>query len=169
MSDIKALLLTSERINYGDTYKTKYVGEVTYSQIPIKDSYIQIKNNNFLSYQVKEIIYLQQNRLNFDIAILVGNGLKEIQREYFDSLMGEISSANITRAAHKYMDEQRLKNPDSKWQEKRTIFERMRAGEKAEEIAIEMNMSIGQIKRRYSDWKYLLYRVPIQKEEEAND
>lgn len=166
---VKALLLVAERINYSSEFNLNYIGTATYSQIPPKDSLIEVRNQDYVGYRVQEIIFLQSNDSQYDVVLLLGSALIDVKRKAYNSAILSINIQKSQANAQARVDKERFTNPDVKWQEKKEIYTRVEAGEKMSDIASEKGLSRYQISRRYNDWKYLLVRRSRQiREEESN-
>lgn len=156
---MKALILSTKRIGHSEDYDLIYIGEAVYSQVPAKHTYIQIWNQNFVGYKVLEIIFLQEDQLDFEVLLVVGNAFTEIKaKDYYPLIRRLTYSAQA--AKQRILNDQKLfENPDEKWQQKRDIYTRITSGEDAQDIAIDLGLSVLQVKRRSSDWRHLLFRV----------
>lgn len=161
---ITALLITAERINYGSDFNVNYVGTATYPQLPTKGSYVQVRNQPLIAYVVKEIIYPQSNKMQFDVILILGNGLSEITTEKYNKIFQDLISQRNIAEQRKNTNLKKATDPDEKGKEKRELFRRFYAGQKVEEIATDTGLTVGQVKRRISDWRIILNRVDIDKE-----
>jgi hypothetical protein len=142
------------------------VGVYSYTFIPYVGQYIQLPGQKSLAYKVEEVIHLVPNNQKWEIAILTGNSFDRISvNTYYDALYKE-RDIELREKGRIYRDRKNFNEPDEKWQRRKALYERLEAGEKAEDIALELGVKPARVKHLASEWRHLKTRNYLHDQEE---
>lgn len=145
--------------------KVLFFGVYHFSLLPTKGSYIEVTGQKLIAYEVSEIIFLQENSEKWDIALLIGDGLFDFPaKTYFDTYLNE-RNRRYASIRQKKKDTDKLEHPNEHWQRRKKFYERLQAGETAEQIAAEEKISSARVKHLSSEWEHLLTRITLYREE----
>lgn len=156
---IKAMLLYTDHNENYSGYKASLIGIVTYSQIPREGEYVQVHNNKFLGYQIKNIIYLQPNEEKIDIVLTLGSALNQVSTQDFCKIENQLANDRRNHQIAIARDRINHEHPDRIWQRKKRAFEGLETGETAETIGQELGISARQVKTIARQWFHLLRRI----------
>jgi len=148
------------------TEKAEFLEIATYTEIPVVGNYIQHTGQKQLGYRVEQVIYLQPNSEKWDIVIIAAGGSLKISTQEFQKVFYGIRNTRWNAEGQQYRDRKKVKEPDAVWQRRKNIYERILAGEKAEDISIELGIKPARVKYLASEWRHLLTRVSLYGPEE---
>jgi len=148
--------------------KDTFFGVEMYKEVPRVGDYVQVKLQNVLGYQVYGVCFLCDNSEGWDVVLQ----LNSVERggpsvaAFYGALTGN-RERRIYDARIRHRDRYQVQNPNSAWQRRKDIYERMEAGVSAQDIASEQGVNVARIKQLRSEWMHLLNRVALYSEEET--
>ena len=136
--------------------------EMDLAVMPEVGQYLAVPRQKQVGYKVEKVILLMPNDLGWDALIVLGNG-SGIEREHYNTLYQRVYKEKLDIKRKNYQAQSVLKDPDERWKRRMRIYERIQAGETAEDIAKEMSISVGRVKTLSSEWNRLVEHEKFRK------
>jgi hypothetical protein len=133
-------------------------------QLPQKGDYIHLRNQKHLGYEVTRVVFLDWNRDDWDVALILAGAITAPSREIFYAAVNDIVDARIRRNRNSERDKAMFEEPNEAWQRKRAIYERHKNGEAFEAIAEDMKLTVNRTKTLATEWRRLCTRYTGRRE-----